>query len=475
MNHFETFWEMVWQENSNKIVMLTNLEESKKMKCEQYWPNRRRRNIYGDITVTSIAEKVFSDFVVREFTVDQNSETRKVTQYHYTAWPDKSVPHTVASLIEFRDKVEQGQLPLTGRMIVHCSAGIGRTGTYMALDILIREGKEEDFVDIFGCVIALRGQRVNLVQNVEQYIFLHHCVLYALTCETDIFPVTAIPHAFTDEKKSTQHQSFQNVQTLTNKNKLLRMQLKSRKENRKGADIHDDEHRVRLTLTKHDYINAVYVNGYEKMDKFILAQTPLPNTVEDFVSMLYQERCSSIVCLDEENIKDKTVVQYIPPANKVSTFGHFQVSCTRSDPREDFTIRELKISQIGSPPAKDFSVRHYQFKGWKSSDIVPKKISSFLNTVIDVEKARKGSHSQQPIVVHCLTGSDRSGLFCVVSVLLEKMAIEDELSVLNTICQVRSRRRSAIQAIEQLQFCYNCIQEMFEMPDTNTYCNISNI
>ncbi|XP_053391045.1 multiple epidermal growth factor-like domains protein 10 [Mercenaria mercenaria] len=71
MNNFETFWEMVWQENSNKIVMLTNLEESKKMKCEKYWPNRRSHNIYGNFTVTSIAEKVFSNFVVREFTVDQ--------------------------------------------------------------------------------------------------------------------------------------------------------------------------------------------------------------------------------------------------------------------------------------------------------------------------------------------------------------------------------------------------------------------
>ncbi|XP_053385844.1 receptor-type tyrosine-protein phosphatase kappa-like [Mercenaria mercenaria] len=475
MDNFATFWEMVWQENSNKILMLTNLEESKKMKCQQYWPDRGSRSIYGDIIVTSIAEKVFSDFVVREFTVAQNSETRKVTQYHYTAWPDKTVPHTVASLIEFRDKVEQGNAPVTGPMIVHCSAGIGRTGTYIALDILIREGKEEDFVDIFGCVIALRGQRVNLVQNVEQYIFLHHCVLYALTCESDIFPDAAIPHVFTDEKIATQYQSLQNFTLLTNKNKRLMVQAKSRKENRKGADIPGDGYRVRLTLTKQDYINAVYVNGYIETNKFILAQTPLPDTVEDFVSMLYQERCSCIVCLDEENMYDKTVAQYIPPANKVSTFGHFQVSCTRSDSRECFVIRELKLSRIGSPPAKELTVRHYQLKGWKRQDIVPKKTSSFLNTVVDVEKVRKGSHSEQPIVIHCLTGSERSGLFCVVSVLLEKMTIENELSVLNTICQVRSRRRSAIQDIEQLRFCYSCIEELLEMPDTNTYYNIGNV
>ncbi|XP_053386115.1 receptor-type tyrosine-protein phosphatase kappa-like isoform X2 [Mercenaria mercenaria] len=406
MDNFATFWEMVWQEHTNKIVMLTNLDESKKMKCEQYWPDQGRHMTYGDFTVTCAAEKVFSDFVVRDFIVKQHSEAWKVKQYHYTAWSDKSVPHTVASLVEFRDKVEQGERPIQGRMIVHCSAGIGRTGTYIALDILIREGKEEASVDIFGCVIGLRGQRVSLVQNVEQYIFLHHCVLYALTCEPDIFHVTAIPHAFTDEKIATQYQSFQNLMQLTIKDKRMMIQAKGSKENRKVADIPDDDHRVRLTLTKHDCINAVYVNGYKEKNKFILAQTPLSNTVEDFVSMLYQEMCSYVVCLDEENINDKTVAQYIPPANKVSTFGHFQVSCTRNDSREDFIIRELKLSRVGSPPERELTVHHYQLKCWKSQDIVPKNTSSLLNTTVDVEKVRGTSHSEQPIVIHCLNSSD---------------------------------------------------------------------
>ncbi|XP_053386433.1 receptor-type tyrosine-protein phosphatase kappa-like [Mercenaria mercenaria] len=475
MSDFQDFWEMIRQERTDKIVMLTNLEESKKMKCEQYWPEQGGAKKYGKYKVTSAAEKRFTEFTVREFTINAKSETRQVTQYHYTAWPDKSVPDGVATLLEFRDKVEQSQTTNVGPMVVHCSAGIGRTGTYIALDILIKEGKDDNYVDFFGCVMALRGQRAHMVQNLDQYIFLHPCVLYALTCYAEPLSLTSIPNIMTDEKILQQYQTFTDIQIPMDKDRRSVANSKSRKGIRSGADIPCDDHRVPLTLAGHDYINAVYVNGYEKSNKFILAQTPLPNTVEDFVFMLYQEKCPCIVCLDEENIKDKTVGYYLPHANKASKVGHFQVTCKTCNSTEDIVVRELTILRNGSQSSEELKIKHYQFRGWNNSESAPSRVELFLKMVKDVENERKAQKSEQPIVVHCLTGAERSGLFCVVSLLSEKLLFEKELSVLNTLCQVRTRRRSAFHDIEHYRFCYKCVKEMSEISDSSTYYNMNNM
>ncbi|XP_053386435.1 receptor-type tyrosine-protein phosphatase kappa-like [Mercenaria mercenaria] len=475
MSDFQDFWEMIWQEKTDKIVMLTNLEESKKMKCEQYWPEQGGAKKYGKYKVTSAAEKRFTEFTVREFTINAKSETRQVTQYHYTAWPDKSVPDGVATLLEFRDKVEQSQTTNVGPMVVHCSAGIGRTGTYIALDILIKEGKDDNYVDFFGCVMALRGQRAHMVQNLDQYIFLHPCVLYALTCDTEPLSLTSIPNIMTDEKILQQYQTFTDIQIPMDKDRRSVANNKSRKGTRSGADIPCDDYRVRLTIAGHDYINAVYVNGYEKSNRFILAQTPLPNTVEDFVFMLYQEKCPCIVCLDEENIKDKTVGYYLPHANKASKVGHFQVTCKTCDSTEDIVVRELTILCSGSQSSEELKIKHYQFRGWTNSESAPSRVEPFLKMVKDVENERNAQKSEQPIVVHCLTGAERSGLFCVVSLLSEKLHFEKELSVLNTVCQVRTRRRPAFHDIEHYRFCYKCVKEMSEISNSSTYYNMNNM
>ncbi|XP_060588974.1 receptor-type tyrosine-protein phosphatase kappa-like [Ruditapes philippinarum] len=449
MNGYKDFWEMIWEEKTDKIIMLTNLDESGKMKCEQYWPDQGKTKNYHGYKVVCIAEKIFSEFTSREFSVNvQGSGSRKVTQYHYTAWPDRSVPDNVASLIEFRNKVEQTKSNDAGPIVVHCSAGICRTGTYIALDTLIQEGMNDICVDIFGRVMALRGQRGHMVQNLEQYIFLHRCLLYALTCDPDPLPVTHIPRIMTDDKISHQFQTFTDVVMPKDFDRKSSANKKVRKENRHGSDIPGDDYRVRLSSTKHDYINAVYVNGYENPNKFIASQTPMPNTVEDFISMLFQEKCACVINLDDENLKDKSIGHYLPQDGKVFKVGHFQVTCKTVDTTDYGTIRDMTISRTGLHlSGGELHLKHYQYNGWNQSENVPSMVEPFLELAKDVEDEIKGQRVDRPIVVHCLTGAERSCLFCAVSVISEKCFFENEISVLNTICQLRSRRKSAFTDI----------------------------
>uniref|UniRef100_K1QHZ8 protein-tyrosine-phosphatase n=1 Tax=Magallana gigas TaxID=29159 RepID=K1QHZ8_MAGGI len=172
------FWRMVWNENVNTIVILTNLEENGVKKCKKYWPSTE--TMYGVIHVKTLSSDSSSCYKVRRFQITLENESREVEQFHFTAWPDKGVPSTVNSILDFRRKM-RGKADITNPVVVHCSAGIGRTGTFIALDFLINQGQKEGSVDVVSCVTNLRYQRTHLVQTVEQYNYVYGAVTKELT------------------------------------------------------------------------------------------------------------------------------------------------------------------------------------------------------------------------------------------------------------------------------------------------------
>lgn len=175
----EDFWGIVWQNDCTRIVMLTNLYEGDKMKCLKYWPDTELD--IGSYTIELDGMDVFDSYTVRCLAVKYQEEVKKVTQFHFTAWPDNSVPEDVTSLISFRELVRSGLTSSDGPKIVHCSAGIGRTGTFIAIDYLLEEAAVEQTVDVKGYVISLRHQRGKSIQTYEQYVFLHDAVVEGFT------------------------------------------------------------------------------------------------------------------------------------------------------------------------------------------------------------------------------------------------------------------------------------------------------
>ncbi|WAR16528.1 PTPRT-like protein, partial [Mya arenaria] len=120
MQDYSVFWRMVWQQKVGKIVMLTNLVEDGKPKCDQYWPDHGITKQYSDINVTCLSEDMYADFVMRTFLVKMDKEDMTVQHFHFTSWPDKGVPDDVTSLVDFRHRVLQTKSPLGGPTIVHC-------------------------------------------------------------------------------------------------------------------------------------------------------------------------------------------------------------------------------------------------------------------------------------------------------------------------------------------------------------------
>ncbi|XP_065538889.1 receptor-type tyrosine-protein phosphatase eta [Lathamus discolor] len=179
-NTIEDFWCMIWEKNIYSIVMLTKCVEQARTKCEQYWPDKQPKS-YGDIIVTMVSEIVLPEWTIRDFTVEKSNtaEGHTVRQFHFTSWPDHGVPETTELLINFRHLVHEysSQNPIESPTLVHCSAGVGRTGTFIAIDRLIQQIEMENTVDVYGVVYDLRMHRPLMVQTEDQYVFLNQCVM----------------------------------------------------------------------------------------------------------------------------------------------------------------------------------------------------------------------------------------------------------------------------------------------------------
>ncbi|XP_068962227.1 receptor-type tyrosine-protein phosphatase O isoform X1 [Petaurus breviceps papuanus] len=172
------FWKMVLQQRSQIIVMLTQCNEKRRVKCDHYWPFTEEPIAYGDITVEMTSEEEHSDWAYRSFRISYADEMQDVMHFNYTAWPDHGVPTTNAaeSIMQFVQMVRQHATKSRGPMIIHCSAGVGRTGTFIALDRLLQHVCDHEYVDILGLVSDMRSYRMSMVQTEEQYIFIHRCV-----------------------------------------------------------------------------------------------------------------------------------------------------------------------------------------------------------------------------------------------------------------------------------------------------------
>ncbi|XP_019507306.1 PREDICTED: receptor-type tyrosine-protein phosphatase R isoform X2 [Hipposideros armiger] len=175
INTVNDFWQMVWQEDSPVIVMITKLKE-KNEKCVLYWPEKR--GIYGKVEVLVISVNECENYTVRNLVLKQGSHTQHVKHYWYTSWPDHKTPDSAQPLLQLMLDVEEDRLASAGRgpVVVHCSAGIGRTGCFIATSIGCRQLKEEGVVDVLSIVCQLRVDRGGMVQTGEQYEFVHHAL-----------------------------------------------------------------------------------------------------------------------------------------------------------------------------------------------------------------------------------------------------------------------------------------------------------
>ncbi|KAL3879734.1 hypothetical protein ACJMK2_032020, partial [Sinanodonta woodiana] len=487
------FWRMLWQYDVEKIVMLTGLFEGGKHKCELYWPEEGQTSTFGCVSVTLHDTDLFADYVIRTLEMSVSNESKRLTQFHYTAWPDKGVPRATSSLVLFWNRVnrEKTNKPI----VVHCSAGIGRTGTYIALDILVSQGRVEGNVNVSACVSNIRRQRVNMVQTKEQYIFLHETLVEALMLSGTATTSDKFPNFFQEllevdgesgkPKLQLEYERFQhedvNHETVyasfSCENDLDEAESQqdefadAKKPENKAKNRYDnilpaDRHRVFLNSFpgRNDYINAVVLPSHRRKQGFILTQMPLTGTVIDFWRMIHDLEVRKIVMLNPESSKGHDIGVYWPTTDDAQ-YGTFSVRLAKQEEGRNYIQRTLAFSVIGVQHER--FVTQFQFTNWPENVEAPDNTAAFLE-ILDV--IGSWQNDEKPIIVHCLNGAERSGLYCVISTVIERLKLEKDVAITQTIKRMRAVRHQIIPNYEQYRFCHECIIEYMKMFETYTNC-----
>lgn len=186
MNHF---WRMVWEQGSKVVLMLTREVENGKKKADVYWPDPGTRILRGDVAVETKSQEIEEYIISRKFLITRNGEQREVAQLQYTGWPDYGAPSEYDSVVQFFQKYRTERKSIAGRkeegpVVVHCSAGVGRSGTFIAADMLLDHLASPNCngtINIYQLVNALRQSRCQMVQSIDQYDFLNRFVDYCMT------------------------------------------------------------------------------------------------------------------------------------------------------------------------------------------------------------------------------------------------------------------------------------------------------
>jgi len=185
LSTFHDFWRMIWEQGSSIIVMLTKLFEGGRTKAHMYWPNHFFK--FGDLVVTKLEEQEFKYFGLRRFLLSKGDDAREVFQFHYTAWPDYGVPESTKGIRLLVDYVNMTRHEPDGPIVVHCSAGVGRTGSFIAVyHTLTRLARGEPEPSILQLTLKMRSERIGMVQTEKQYEFIYQAVQdFKMSEETD--------------------------------------------------------------------------------------------------------------------------------------------------------------------------------------------------------------------------------------------------------------------------------------------------
>ncbi|KAM8916967.1 receptor-type tyrosine-protein phosphatase T isoform 3-T3 [Spinachia spinachia] len=466
------FWRMVWQENSASIVMVTNLVEVGRVKCVRYWPDETE--VYGDIKVTLIETEPLAEYVIRTFTVQKkgHNEIRELRQFHFTSWPDHGVPCYATGLLGFIRQVKFLNAPDAGPIVAHCSAGAGRTGCFIAVDIMLDMAETEGVVDIFNCIRELRSQRVNMVQTEEQYVFVHDAILEACLCGNTAIPVCEFRAIYYNisrlDPQTNSSQIKDEFQTLNIVTPRVRPEdcsvglLPRNHDKNRSMDVLSADRCLPFLISvdgeSSNYINAALMDSHKQPAAFIVTQHPLPNTMADFWRLVFDYNCSSIVMLNEMDAA-QLCIQYWPEKNSCC-YGPIQVEFISADIDEDIINRIFRICNMARPQDGYRLVQHFQFIGWPAYRDTPLSKHSILQLVRRLAKWQEQyDGGDGRTVVHCLTGGGRSGTFCAMCSINEMIQQQNIVDVFHTVKTLRNNKTNMVETMEQYKFCYEVALE----------------
>jgi len=466
------FWRMIQEQGVEIVIMLTNLEEYNRVKCAQYWPGAGT-STYGPVTIAFVQEKRYSDYVVRELKLTMEGHApRTISHYHYLQWKDFNAPEHAPAMLKFVKRINEawsGSSPI----LVHCSAGVGRSGTLIAIDSLTQAITEEGAVSIFQTVSDLRRQRNYLVQSVKQYQFVYRAIMeFAQFGDTEMDAAQIKEHwvRLTGEKKEGLLAEFSKLANVVDDRKALSVATNAENKSKNGSDsvIPYDRNRVILTpdgARPHStYINASFIEGYFNDESFIITQDPLEETAMDFWRMVVEHNVATMVMLTGP---DSGSWQYWPKddGERTLTFGCMTVTLVSRESRPSYVKREFLV--CNTKAREELSLTHFYYAEWPGSvedgEAVPTSTHGLLGLVEHALAHQEEASLTGPIAVHCRFGSHRSSIYVGLSILVQQIKRENRCDVFTAVRKLRAQRQGMMQELTLYEFVYRAISDYVDL------------
>ncbi|XP_040566309.2 putative receptor-type tyrosine-protein phosphatase mosPTP-1 isoform X2 [Lepeophtheirus salmonis] len=462
------FWRMVREQHVQVIVMMTNLFENEKQKCDMYWPDVGSET-YDDIVVTLIRQDVLSHYTLRTFTlrymkagkkeISNGSAEKTVYQYHYTAWPDHGVPFHTLPLISFIRNSVNANAGLDVPILVHCSAGVGRTGCFIVLDSMMRQIEARGDINIFSYLKHIRSQRNHLVQTEEQYIFVHDALIEAIESGETHINKANLPRYIhglqcidvTDEKhqppKLLEKQFKLVISHYPSKSEFSSaLKICNQSKNRSSEFLASDSSRVYLNSTEidgSDYINASWLPGFFHIREYIVSQHPSAATIPTFWQMVWEQDVQLIVLLssiDSQECCSFWSTSEIHGSLQWEINGYQRMKVTLLDDVDTASKKAIRISlefiqcDVGNIQNGIASISRevwiYYSPNWPQQCSPLSTVFDLIKSV-DEEQNRLAANaiSSGPTVIIDRFGSSQAATFCSLKSLWHQLHFEGGVDV----------------------------------------------
>ncbi|KAL3880534.1 hypothetical protein ACJMK2_032768 [Sinanodonta woodiana] len=429
------FWWMVWQERTECIVMLTNLSEMGKMKCIQYWPDKEDQT-YGDVTVKMLGNESFADCIKRDLQLTVSGKSRNVTQFHYTAWPDKDVPDTAWSLVQFWKTVRKNRVYGKGPVTVHCSAGVGRTGTFIALDIIYDEACDTGHVAVMKCVENLREQRVNMVQTVNQFIFLHDAVAETLGFGTMPVYKKQFPDVLRHLMEEDEMSGLTRLQGQYNM--LRKLNLEQEESN---VPVYSNDDDVQSEI--------IWLPNLSGRDGYIALKQVGDETL---LATIGKRNIKWLIILDSSSRKDVLVSIGV---NQTKTVAGLDITCQKKEDLGAFERSQFSITSDGRKEPHKLTM--FLLKTWEESNDVPSDSHSVLSLLEDFSQHHPSPSELNPVLLYSRSEINRCGLIYILLNENDRIRRDGEIHILRTSAEMLGRSRTLLPTFEQYDFIYKCL------------------
>ncbi|GAB1610548.1 receptor-type tyrosine-protein phosphatase kappa-like, partial [Argonauta hians] len=456
------FWRLIYQQKVKVVVMLTKHMEENVLKCSKYFPQVTGEQFRFEIfNMKLIYVQTYADYSISTINFSLENETiERVIIFEFFSWPECITSQNAIPLLGMHQKVCQASSESSSPILIHCGTGINRSGTYIIIDILLKEFGQKKSINLFSAIKDTR-MSINFTLRPYSYLLFVYEAVFEMYQDRNDQCLTYDNISIKYREQFLQNQ-FKNLCRFTpkiNNDQLTAGRLQVNKsKNRFLAILPPENFRVILHSAKNAYINAVFLDGYSRKKQYILTQTPMTETVGDFWHLIYEYNVRTIIMMDKNIKKDTCASYWKKPAGSKTLWisEYFEVVHGNRVVDDDSVLEQLEMKVTKYRKEHTRKIHLYRYKNWEGSNFVP-ICRDYMLYLIHQKAEWQRLIKHKPIVVHCKDGATNSGLFCVADNLIEQMSRDRSVDIYHTVKNMKRRRPEMIQDVKQYRFLYSLL------------------